>query len=73
MNLRNEILKEHSNCHTLKIANYVGSSPSCFKLLIDNYLEGPYWVTQRASAYLVLCGALPYINKATPEKNCDVS
>ncbi|HEY0742488.1 MAG TPA: hypothetical protein VGD40_13530 [Chryseosolibacter sp.] len=48
MNLREELLKEHSKRQAEKIIKYVGNDPSRFKMLVDVFLAGPYRVTQRA-------------------------
>lgn len=49
MDIRKEILKEHSKTQRDKISNYVGTSAARFAELIEVYFEGPYRVTQRAS------------------------
>ncbi|HOX83858.1 MAG TPA: HEAT repeat domain-containing protein [Chryseolinea sp.] len=49
MDLRKEILKEHSKTQAHKLADYVGDSTSRFKQLVDVYLAGPYRVTQRSA------------------------
>jgi hypothetical protein len=55
MDLRTEILKEHSKAQAHKIADYVGSNTKRFEALIEVYLAGPYRVTQRAAWPLSLC------------------
>lgn len=55
MDLRKEVLKEHSKAQAHKIADYVGSSAVRFQALIEVYLAGPYRVTQRAAWPLSLC------------------
>jgi hypothetical protein len=55
MDLRKEILKEHSKKQTGKIIDYVGDSPTRFKALVDVFLQGPYRVTQRAGWPLSYC------------------
>jgi hypothetical protein len=55
MDLRTEILKEHSKAQAHKIADYVGSNAKRFEALIEVYLAGPYRVTQRAAWPLSLC------------------
>jgi hypothetical protein len=49
MDLKKEILKEHSKVQAHKLVDYVGSNASRFKDLVETYLAGPYRVTQRAS------------------------
>ncbi len=55
MDLKKEILKEHSKAQAHKLTNYVGNSDARMKALIAVYLEGPYIVTQRAAWPLSLC------------------
>lgn len=55
MDLRKEVLKEHSRVQAHKIADYVGSNAQRFEALIEVYLAGPYRVTQRAAWPLSLC------------------
>src|SRR6187397_2962706 len=55
MDLRKEILKEHSKRQTTKLVDYVGDNPTRFKALVNVFLEGPYRVTQRAGWPLALC------------------
>jgi hypothetical protein len=55
MDLRKEILKEHSKKQKSKVVDYVGDSPIRFKALVDVFLQGPYRVTQRAGWPLSYC------------------
>ena len=55
MNIKKELLKENSKKKTTKIVNYVGGSPARFKILVKNFLAGPYRVTQRAAWPLAYC------------------
>ncbi|MBY0436098.1 MAG: hypothetical protein K2U26_18555 [Cyclobacteriaceae bacterium] len=55
MNLVEIILKEHSKAMRDSVAHYVGSSPARFAELIDVFLKGPYWLTQRAAWPLNYC------------------
>ncbi|HEY9046300.1 MAG TPA: hypothetical protein VIN08_10410 [Ohtaekwangia sp.] len=55
MDLRQEILREHSKKQASKIADYVLDNRQRFKVLVDVYLAGPYRVTQRAAWPLGLC------------------
>jgi len=48
MNLRTEILKEHSRRQTDKIIRYVGIDQKKFDELVELFLKGEYRVTQRA-------------------------
>ncbi len=48
MNLREEILKEHSKKQTNKIIKWIGSNLKKFDALIELFLKGEYRVTQRA-------------------------
>ncbi len=58
MNLQNEILKEHSKPHTLKIARWVGSDKKRFAQLMELFLHGEYRVTQRAAWIVCHCADL---------------
>lgn len=49
MNLREEILKEHSKSHALKIANYACESKKNFKELMNCFLDNEYRLAQRAA------------------------
>jgi len=49
VNLREEILKEHSKTHALKIANYACQSKRNFKELMDCFLDDEYSLSQRAA------------------------
>lgn len=55
MDLRREILKEHSRAKATKIADYVGNNEALFKELVEVYLTGPYRITQRAAWPLGIC------------------
>jgi hypothetical protein len=55
MDIRKEILKEHSKTQTMKVVDYVGDSPHRFEALVSVFLLGPYRVTQRAAWPLAYC------------------
>jgi hypothetical protein len=55
MDIRSEILKEHSKKQANKIVDYIGDNLHRFKVLVEVFLEGPYRVTQRAAWPLSLC------------------
>ncbi|HYG18664.1 MAG TPA: hypothetical protein VD816_07040 [Ohtaekwangia sp.] len=55
MDLKREILREHSRRQMLRIATYAGASPARFKALVSVYLAGPYRITQRAAWPLGTC------------------
>lgn len=55
MNLREEILKEHSKKQALKIAAYISNHPQLFKELMDLFLHDVYRVNQRASWVVSIC------------------
>jgi hypothetical protein len=48
MNLREEILKEHSRRQAEKIAGWIGNDKKRFNLLIDLFLHDEYRVVQRS-------------------------
>lgn len=49
MDLREEILKEHSKAHALKIAGYACASRKNFKALMKCFLDDEYRLSQRAA------------------------
>jgi hypothetical protein len=55
MNLRNEILREHSKKQTMKIVRYVGSNQARFDELMVLFLGNEYRVTQRAAWAVSYC------------------
>jgi len=55
MDIKKELLKEHSKTQTTKVVNYIGKDPKRFNMLIKMFLAGPYRVTQRAAWPLSYC------------------
>jgi hypothetical protein len=55
VDLKKQILKEHSKANREVITTYVGTSKKRFANLIDIYLAGPYRVTQRAAWPISYC------------------
>lgn len=55
MDIKKELLKEHSKRQTSKVVNYIGKDPQRFNLLVKMFLAGPYRVTQRAAWPLSYC------------------
>ena len=55
MDLRSEILREHSKQQALKIANYIGDDQHRFSELMTLFLESEYRVTQRAAWIVSHC------------------
>lgn len=49
MDLKAEILREHSKAQTMKIVDYIGSNQGRFDELVKLFLEGEYRITQRAA------------------------
>lgn len=49
LNIREEILKEHSKTQALKVAAYACSSKKNFKELMDCFMNGEYRLSQRAA------------------------
>ncbi len=49
MNIREEILKEHSKANALKIAAYACSSPKAFSELMACFMDKEYRLAQRAA------------------------
>ncbi len=59
MDLKTEILREHSKRQAVKIANWIGPDKRRFRELMELFLKGEYRVTQR-SAWIVGCCADRY-------------
>ena len=55
MNIRDEILKEHSRKQSEKIAAYIGSDKNRFAELMNLFLGNTYRVTQRAAWIMSIC------------------
>ena len=60
MELKKELLKEHTIRQVHKVVDYVGDNPRRFKVLIQLFLAGSYRITQRAG------WSLTYILEARP-------
>ena len=56
MNLREELLREHSKKQTMRIVNYVGDDKERFAELINLFLKDGYRVGQRAAWSVSYCG-----------------
>ena len=54
-NLREEILKEHSKAHCLKIVKWIGDSQQRFDLLFHHFINDEYRVVQRAAWPVSYC------------------
>lgn len=52
MNIKNELLTEHSKAQANKIADYIGNDPERFKKLIELLLNSEYRISQRAAMAL---------------------
>jgi hypothetical protein len=62
MNLREEILKEHSKRQAIKIANWVGDDTERFEELLALFLKDEYRVTQRAAyAFGIVSDRYPHL------------
>ena len=55
VNLEAEILREHSQRQTVRIADWVGSDKQRFRKLMEIFLKGEYRVTQRAAGIVTRC------------------
>lgn len=55
MDIKAELLKEHSRQNAMRIAEYVSQDPAGFKLLMDLFFANEYRVTQRASQVVSIC------------------
>ncbi len=56
MNLREEILKEHSKRQAVKIGKWIGNNSSRFAELMELFLHDEYRVTQRSAWIISYCG-----------------
>lgn len=69
INLRDEILSEHSKANTERIAKWVGGDADRFDELMQLFLKGEYRVTQRAAWIVLYCAEAhpdwmkPYVGK----------
>lgn len=60
MNIKAEILKEHSKTQTVKIADYIGKDEAKFKLLMECFFSSENRLAQRASWVVSsCCGSSP--------------
>ena len=55
MNIRDEILKEHSKEQALRIRDYIDGDPDLFAELVDLFLHDEYRVVQRAAWIISHC------------------
>lgn len=55
MDIKKELLKEHSKAQAVKISNYIGDAPEKFDELITLFLADEYRVTQRAAWVVSHC------------------
>jgi hypothetical protein len=75
MNIKEQLLKEHSKSNTQKIANYIGDDTERFKALASLFLNSEDRIAQRASWVVSYCGEkfpkliYPYIGQMI--KNLD--
>ncbi|MDE3056534.1 MAG: hypothetical protein KGJ59_01070 [Bacteroidota bacterium] len=58
MNLKTEILGDHSKSHVQKIVRWIGSDKKRFTQLMELFLRGEYRVTQRAAWIISHCAEL---------------
>lgn len=55
MDLRKEILKEHSKKQAVKIAKWIGNNPVSFKQLMQLFLFDEYRIVQRSAWIVSIC------------------
>ncbi len=55
MNIKKELLREHSKAHCIKIASYIGHDVKRFDELVQLMLQDEYRLAQRASHTLQFC------------------
>lgn len=56
MDLKAQILREHSKRQTVKITEWIGSDPERFRRLVDLFLHGDHLITQRTAWVIGHCG-----------------
>ena len=78
MNIKEEILKEHSKTQTLKIAYFIGDNKTRFATLMQLFLYDDLRISQRSSWVVGHCAAqhpeliLPYLEKMIDNLENDV-
>ncbi|MTI25180.1 hypothetical protein E1163_09525 [Fulvivirga kasyanovii] len=55
MDIRKELLKEHSKSNANRIARYISNDPTRFDVLMKLFLSNEYRVTQRAAQVVSMC------------------
>ena len=65
MDIKSELIQEHSKKQTLKITRYIGNDPKRFAVLVKLFFQGQYLITQRAAWALSLCSEV-YPNLVKP-------
>ena len=55
MDIRAELIKEHSRSKAIQIAEYIGSSPNRFEDLLDIFLNDEIRVVQRSAWVMTFC------------------
>lgn len=69
MNIRTEILKEHSKQNAIRISEFIGQDKEIFSELMECFLGDEYRVTQRAAQIVSYCAEkypaliIPYLKK----------
>lgn len=73
MNIRNELLKEHSKKQQLKMARYIGNDKVKFKELMGNFLSDDHRITQRAACVMnLVVGDFPSLIRPYLKKSIDL-
>ncbi|HTR80669.1 MAG TPA: hypothetical protein VMM58_03495 [Bacteroidota bacterium] len=68
MDLKAEILREHSKRQSIRLSHWVGNDPRRFTQLMEVFLKGEYRATQRAAWIIKHCAdehpqlIVPYLN-----------
>ncbi|MBL6447259.1 hypothetical protein JMN32_13130 [Fulvivirga sp. 29W222] len=55
MNIREELLKEHSKPNAIRIAQYIANDATRFDVLMKLFLGDEYRITQRAAQVMSIC------------------
>ncbi|MFN6947272.1 MAG: hypothetical protein ACK4ND_20205, partial [Cytophagaceae bacterium] len=78
MNIKEQLIKEHSKANTLRIACYIEENPLLFSQLMDYFFEDDYTVAQRAAWVLRTLGDKnpsllnPYLERMVQQLTKDV-
>ena len=79
MNIKDEILREHSKTQAIRIAKHIGNDKEKFSILMALFFDSEYRITQRAAWIVSHCHQLhpslitPYLSKMIENLEKDIS